>query len=258
MSVHFVGINKAIQPAHIREKNGALQPTVASVDLLARGARHNVAASSQAKTMLALLGRFLPDVHSACFTPLLSETCTLLQAEAAQITMSFPFFLSKQAPISTIASLVEYRCGFAASLAQAQTTTEPASLRVIAPITTLCPCSREISRFGAHNQRAAITLTVQPKKLIWLEDLINLVEGCGSAGIYTLLKREDEKYVTEQAYEHPMFVEDVAREVAQRASARSDIAWFSVGVESFESIHTHSAYAFIDSRELLQAVTDRL
>lgn len=252
MSVQSVGINNAVHQARIREKNGTLQSTVASVDFLvslARKSRRHAAANSHAGAMLAVLDRFLPDVHGACFAPLLSETCSLLQAEKAQIKMSFPFFLSKQAPVSRIASLVEYRCGFAASLTTDEAATEAARLRIIAPVTTLCPCSREISRFGAHNQRATISLTVQPKELIWLEDLIDLVEGCGSAGIYTLLKREDEKYVTEQAYEHPMFVEDVARAVAQRAGARADIAWFAVGVESFESIHTHSAYAFIDSRE---------
>ena len=124
-------------------------------------------------------------------------------------------------------------------------------LTVVVPVTTLCPCSKEISAAGAHNQRAEVTLTVRPLALIWLEDLIAMVEGCGSSEVYALLKRPDEKYVTEAAYAHPMFVEDVARMVAQKSLQHEDIAWFSVGVESFESIHNHSAYAFIDSSDLL-------
>lgn len=139
---------------------------------------------------------------------------------------------------------MEYRGAFAAG-SDAETG-EP-ELTVLVPVTTLCPCSKAISRFGAHNQRAAVRLAVQPRALVWLEDLIALVESCGSSEVYTLLKRPDEKFVTEWAYEHPMFVEDVARMVAQKAAAHPDIHRFSVAVESFESIHRHNAFAQVDS-----------
>ena len=160
--------------------------------------------------------------------------------------MRFSYFIAKKAPISGTVSLMEYQCAFIAS---SETSGEPL-LTVVVPVTTLCPCSKEISECGAHNQRAEITFTVRPLALIWLEDLIVMAEACGSSEVYALLKRPDEKHVTERAYAQPMFVEDVARKVAQKAMQHTDIAWFSVGVESFESIHNHSAYAFVDSRDL--------
>jgi GTP cyclohydrolase I len=196
--------------------------------------------------MTQLLAEFLPDIHSGVFPALLGRVREQLQAAEAQLEMRFPYFIAKQAPVTGTPSLMEYQCAF---LASSETSGEPV-LTVVVPVTTLCPCSKEISAAGAHNQRAEVTLTVRPLALIWLEDLISLVEVCGSSEVYALLKRPDEKYVTEQAYAQPMFVEDVARKVAQQAMAHAEIAWFSVGVESFESIHKHSAYAFVDSRDL--------
>ena len=130
--------------------------------------------------------------------------------------MSFPYFIAKKAPVTGTASLMEYHCAFTAS-SEDQRRTAADGGRV--PVTTLCPCSKEISEAGAHNQRAEVTLTVRPLALIWLEDLIAMVEGCGSSEVYALLKRPDEKYVTETAYANPMFVEDVARMVAQKGHA---------------------------------------
>ncbi|MCI5118651.1 MAG: GTP cyclohydrolase I FolE2, partial [Candidatus Electrothrix sp. LOE1_4_5] len=125
-------------------------------------------------------------------------------------------------------------------------------VKVKVPLTTLCPCSKEISQQGAHNQRAEVTLTLQPLGFIWLEELNRMVESCGSCELYALLKRPDEKFVTEAAYANPMFVEDVVRKVAQKAKDHTTIGWFSVSVESFESIHKHSAYAYVDSLDLEQ------
>jgi len=115
------------------------------------------------------------------------------------------------------------------------------------PITTLCPCSREISHFGAHNQRGEVRLQVRFKKFVWIEDLIKLVEKAASSDVYSVLKREDEKYVTEKAYKNPMFVEDIVREIAVKLGNDPNITWFSVSAENFESIHNHSAYAHITS-----------
>jgi Uncharacterized conserved protein len=244
MSLHTVGINQFTCPVRIPEKGGLIQHTVAAIDLQARVPQGRP--ESCAKTMAALLARFLPDIHAGVFPELLAEVCRQLQAAEAWLTMRFPYFIAKKAPVSGTASLMEYQCAFTASSA---TSGEPL-LTVVVPVTTLCPCSKEISAAGAHNQRAAITLKVRPLDLIWLEDLIAMAESCGSSEVYALLKRPDEKYVTEQAYAHPMFVEDVARKVAQKVMAHADIAWFSVEVESFESIHNHSAYALVDSRDL--------
>jgi GTP cyclohydrolase I len=121
---------------------------------------------------------------------------------------------------------------------------------VRAPITTLCPCSKEISRRGAHNQRGSVTVAVTFNSLIWFEDLIRMIEKSGSSEIYSLLKREDEKFVTERAYRHPKFVEDVVREVAAKLLADPKITWFSVSAESQESIHNHNAYAFIEREKV--------
>ncbi len=246
MALQAVGIDTFTCPVQIREKGGGLQQTVATINLQAVMPQDCL--ESSAETMVALLADFRQDLHTAMFPALLTTICAKLRASEARLEMTFPYFIAKRAPISKTSSLMEYQCSF---LASSQDQGEP-MLRVAVPVTTLCPCSKEISAAGAHNQRAEVTLTVRPLALIWLEDLIAMVEGCGSSEVFALLKRPDEKFVTEAAYAHPMFVEDVARMVAQKSLEHADIAWFSVGVESFESIHNHSAYAYIDRDDLNQ------
>ena len=248
MSLQSVGISNFTCPVRIPEKNGGIQETVATIELLAQVPRERKVSSTS--VMTDVLGEYLPALHSGIFPELLDKIRQRLQADSAFLEMRFPYFIAKKAPVTGTASLMEYHCMFTADL---QTGTEP-QLTVVVPVTTLCPCSKEISDMGAHNQRAEVTLTLRPLTMIWLEDMISLVESCGSAEIYALLKRPDEKFVTEQAYKQPMFVEDVVRKVAQKMQARTDIAWFSVSVESFESIHNHSAYAFVDSRDLPDAI----
>jgi GTP cyclohydrolase I len=141
---------------------------------------------------------------------------------------------------------MEYTCSFTGSIGRK----EDFILSTWVPVTTLCPCSKEISSVGAHNQRAEVNLNVKFKGFIWLEDLIDLVESAASSQVFALLKRPDEKHVTEQAFNNPMFVEDVVRKVAELATTHENISWFSVSVESFESIHKHSAYAYVDSTEI--------
>ncbi len=239
-----IGICDVTCPVQIPEKNGGLQQTVATISLKAKAPAAQAERSLNA--MSDLLFAHLPALHSGIFPRLLQAVQDKLAAASVLLEMRFPYFIEKKAPVSATASLMEYQCAFSASSEKGG---EPV-LTVVVPVTTLCPCSKEISESGAHNQRAAITLTVRPKAMIWLEDVIALAEGCGSSEVYALLKRPDEKYLTEWAYAHPMFVEDVARKVAQTLAARTDIAWFSVGVESFESIHAHSAFAQVDSETM--------
>jgi GTP cyclohydrolase I len=246
MSLQTVGINNFTCPVRIREKDGGVQHTVATVNLMAHMPHDRL--ESGVSVMTSLLAQYLPDIHAELFPTLLTGIREQLGASEARLEMIFAYFIAKKAPVSGTVSLMEYQCSFTAT---SETSGEP-MLTVVVPITTLCPCSKEISVTGAHNQRAEVTLTVRPLALIWLEDLITMVEACGSSEVYALLKRPDEKYVTERAYSRPMFVEDVARKVAQQALKHGDIAWFSVGVESFESIHNHSAYAFVDSNDLEQ------
>jgi len=165
-----------------------------------------------------------------------------LEASCAHLELEFPYFIEKAAPVSGARSLMEYQCRMTASLGDEYDFV----LGVTVPVTTLCPCSREISAHGAHNQRSAVKVEIRYREHVWLEELIEWVEDCGSAPVFALLKREDEKALTEQAYAKPMFVEDVVRAVTEALSAVPAITWFRVECENFESIHNHSAYALVE------------
>ena len=244
MELKSVGIKNVRYPVKIREKSGALQATVASVSVQVNlPKRHR---GSCVSTFLSVLNRYQDDISAEIFHELLKEIKDRLQAHSAHLEMTFPYFLEKKAPVTGTAGLMEYTCRFTGEIG----TGEDFILSVWVPGATLCPCSREISLYGAHNQRAEINLNVKFTGFVWAEDIIDLVETGASCDVYSLLKRPDEKYVTEKAYENPMFVEDVVRRVAELAQEHPDIYWFSVGAESFESIHKHSAYAYVDSDDM--------
>jgi GTP cyclohydrolase I len=166
-----------------------------------------------------------------------------LKSAAAHLEMEFPFFLVKKAPVSGMESVMDYTARFDAAAIGKEI---DFVLTVKVGVTTLCPCSKAISRFGAHNQRGLVTVRVRSRKAIWIEDLIALVEGSASSQLYSLLKRQDEKAVTERAYENPVFVEDLVRNVALKLNAHPDVEWYRVEAENFESIHSHNAYALIE------------
>ena len=244
MKLTTVGIENIHYPIHVREKSGGHQQTIASIRLKANmpSAHRDTCLS----TFLSILNTYQDDIKTDIFPSILAELKTQLNADSASIEMTFPYFIEKTAPVSKTTSLMEYTCCFSCGINGS--TDMQISLWI--PSTTLCPCSKEISSYGAHNQRAEINLNVKFDNFIWIEDLITLVEQGSSCEVYSLLKRPDEKYVTEKAYDNPMFVEDVVRKVAESAQNHPDIHWFSVGVESFESIHKHSAYAFTDNEAL--------
>lgn len=244
MKLTTVGVKDIKFPVRIREKPGTLQETVASISLHADIPK--LYRETCVSTFIAVLNKHQDDMSVNILGKLLSEVQDELQAEAAHLEMSFPYFIAKKAPITETTSLMEYNCSFTGSIGK----DEEFMLSVQVPVTTLCPCSKEISADGAHNQRAEVTLNVRFTGFIWLEDLIDMVESAASSQVYALLKRPDEKHVTEQAYDNPMFVEDVVRKVSELAKMHSSIYWFSVSVESFESIHKHSAYAYVDSNEI--------
>ncbi len=246
MKLKTVGIKNIRYPVKVREKSGGLQDTVASITLqvnLPRDYRETCVS-----TFLAVLNKYQEEMSVSIFSKLLQEIKDQLQASSAHLEMTFPYFLEKKAPVTQTPGLMEYTCRFTGGIGEG----EDFILSVWVPSTTLCPCSKEISRYGAHNQRAEINLNIKSKSFIWVEELISLVESGVSCEVFSILKRPDEKFVTEQAYNNPMFVEDVVRKVAELVHARPDISWFSVGVESFESIHKHSAYAFVDSSCLIE------
>jgi GTP cyclohydrolase I len=176
------------------------------------------------------------------FSEILEEMKRRLNAESAHMEITFPYFINKEAPVTRSEGLMEYKCTFKGSLNEGSDVVTV----IHVPISTLCPCSKEISEFGAHNQRGEVRLQVRFKKFIWIEDLIRLVEEMASTDVYSVLKREDEKYVTERAYNNPKFVEDIVRDIAKKLNDDPNITWFSVESENFESIHNHSAYAYIE------------
>lgn len=239
-----VGIKDIRYPVSIRERAGGRQETVASVSMQARMPSRS--RESCVATFLAVLNKHQEDLSVSIFHKLLKEVKRALEAESARVEMTFPYFIEKRAPVTGTPSLMEYTCRFTGGIGQ----DEEFMLSVWVPSTTLCPCSKEISQYGAHNQRAEINLNVKMRGFIWIEDLVTMVEKGASSEVFALLKRPDEKFVTEQAFENPMFVEDVVRKVAETARNHPAITWFSVGVESFESIHKHSAYAYVDSDEM--------
>jgi len=171
------------------------------------------------------------------------ELLERLDAERAHIVIRFPFFLAKPAPETGAVGLMDYEVTFEVDASRDQC---DFVLTVEVPVTTLCPCSKAISARGAHNQRGVVTFAVRFGEPIWIEDLVRLVESCASSELYSLLKRPDEKNVTERAYDNPVFVEDLVRNVAAKANAQANIVWYRVEAENFESIHNHNAYAMIE------------
>ena len=171
-----------------------------------------------------------------------------LKAQSAELEFKFKYFIDKKAPVSGLSSLMSYSCSFDGILTNVGENNElyKFTLGVKVPVTTLCPCSKEISEAGAHNQRAVIAVKVSypESEHIWIEDLIELIEKCGSCPVYPLLKRADEKYVTERAYQNPKFVEDVLRDVVVALREHKAVESFEVECEAFESIHNHSAWAY--------------
>ena len=166
-----------------------------------------------------------------------------LAAESAYMEVEFPYFVEKRAPVSGARSLMGYTCQFLASLVESRHTLV---VGITVPVTTVCPCSKEISEKGAHNQRSLVSVKVTFRKFFWIEDLIRIVESSASSAVYSLLKRSDEKFITEKAYDTPLFVEDIVRNIALKLNAHRNITWFSVESENLESIHNHNAYAFVE------------
>ncbi|MCX5822444.1 MAG: GTP cyclohydrolase FolE2 [Deltaproteobacteria bacterium] len=190
-----------------------------------------------------VLNEIREQVNIRTFHSIMEKIREKLHAEAAHIEIEFPYFIEKTAPRSKAKSLMEYRCQF---IGTCNDSGMDFQVGMVVPVTTVCPCSKEISRSGAHNQRSIVTVRVRFRKFFWIEDVIKLIEKSASGEVYSLLKRIDEKFVTENGYENPMFVEDVVRNVAGRLSQDENFTWYSVEAENFESIHNHSAYACLE------------
>ena len=235
-----VGIKGIRHPVRIAARDGREQHTVAEFNMYVNLPQHFK--GTHMSRFVAILNEHEHEITVDTFKVMLEEVSERLEAESGHIEMTFPYFVNKTAPVSGVKSLLDYDVTFHGEIHHGQS---QISLKVIVPITSLCPCSKKISEYGAHNQRSHITISARLKEFVWIEEIIDLVESEGSSQLYGLLKRPDEKYVTEKAYENPKFVEDLVRDIAARLNADNRIAAYTLESENFESIHNHSAYAFI-------------
>jgi GTP cyclohydrolase IB len=244
IDIDKVGVKNISYPIIVLDKFNGTQHTVAKINMYVNlPHRHK---GTHMSRFIEILSECRRDISIRNIETILEETRKRLHAQSAHIEMTFPYFIDKPAPVSRARGLMEYICSFTGSLDGEGHMDLKVGITV--PITTLCPCSKEISHAGAHNQRGEVRIQVRFKKFFWIEDLIRQAEESASCEVYALLKRQDEKFVTERAYSNPMFVEDVVRELAHKLSKDPNFTWYAVESENFESIHNHSAYAYIESR----------
>lgn len=241
IAIDRVGVKNLRYPIQILDKAHATQGTIAQITLTVDLPHHYK--GTHMSRFIEVLNEHGSVVHVDKIRTILEALLAKLHARNAHIDLEFPFFLEKKAPVTGAIGLMDYTVRFSATLQEGKL---DFITTVIVPVTTLCPCSKAISKHGAHNQRGQVTYATRAAKPIWIEDLIRLVESCASAELYSLLKRPDEKAVTEQAYENPVFVEDLVRNIAARSNAEPNIVWYRVEAENFESIHNHNAYALIE------------
>ncbi len=234
-----VGISNIVYPIKVLDRENGVQNTIANINLYCN-LPHNYRGTHMSR-FIEVLNAHLDRISPNNTKELLNDIRTKLEAEKAHVDINFTYFMKKKAPVTEAESFMNYEARFVAELGEKFDFITEVSV----PVNTLCPCSKEISEQGAHNQRARVLISVRMKKMVWLEELIRYAEESASAPLYALLKRPDEKYVTEKAYDNPKFVEDVAREVAYRLEQNGNITWYFVQVTSFESIHNHNAFACV-------------
>ena len=241
IAINKVGIKDIRHPVRVKDRSEGEQATIANFNMYVY-LPHNFKGTHMSR-FVQILNTHEREITLESFKVMLEEMAERLESTEGHIEMSFPFFVNKKAPISGVESLLDYHVTL---LGQIKDGVSDISVKVIVPVTSLCPCSKKISDYGAHNQRSHVTLTVRMDEFVWIEELIDLVEAEASCELFGLLKRPDEKYVTERAYDNPKFVEDMVRDVAACLNADDRISAYTVESENFESIHNHSAYALIE------------
>ncbi len=244
--IEKVGVKNINYPIVVLDKIHKTQHTVASINMYVN-LPHQFKGTHMSR-FIEILNKYRFEIGINNFDHILDEMIQVLDAQSAHLEVNFPYFIEKEAPVTKSKGLMEYKCSFIGSKKKNQKIDFILSVSV--PVTSLCPCSKEISDFGAHNQRSVIKANIRFKKFVWIEELIEMLEMCSSCPLYSVLKRPDEKYVTEKAFNNPMFVEDMVREAAIKLKEDERIIWFEVEAENFESIHNHSAYAYIESKSL--------
>jgi len=241
LAIDKVGIKAIRHPVRVAERGGGVQHTVAMFSMYV-GLPHHFKGTHMSR-FVEILNAHEREISMETFKLMLHEMVERLEAESGHIEMSFPYFVNKAAPVSGVQSLMDYDVTFTGEIADHK---PRFTMKVVVPVQSLCPCSKEISERGAHNQRSHITISARTRGFVWIEEIVEHAEKNASCELYGLLKRPDEKHVTERAYDNPKFVEDMVRDVAAALNADDRIEWYQVESENFESIHNHSAYALIE------------
>jgi GTP cyclohydrolase I len=241
IAIDKVGIKDIRHPVRVRDRSEGEQHTIANFNMYVN-LPHNFKGTHMSR-FVEILNLHEREISVQSFKQMLGEMTERLEAEAGHIEMSFPYFINKTAPVSGVQSLLDYEVTF---IGEIRGSYPEMQIKVVVPVTSLCPCSKKISERGAHNQRSHVTVTATTCDFVWIEELIDLIENQASCELYGLLKRPDEKFVTERAYDNPKFVEDMVRDIAAELNQDERICAYVVESENFESIHNHSAYALIE------------
>lgn len=237
-----VGIKGLSYPITVLDKENKLQHTQGTIDIFVNLPRSYK--GTHMSRFVSIFHRYHKDLSMKHFLLMLEEVRVALEAQKAFSTISFPFYMTKCAPVTGYQSIMSYTCSYEGTVGQGESSF---MVGIAVPIATVCPCSKAISSRGAHNQRGIVSVKLCSLGFFWIEDIIALIEEAASSGLYSLLKRPDEKYITESAYDKPRFVEDVVREVYLALKATKLFSWYSIECQTYESIHNHNAYAYVTS-----------
>jgi len=241
IDIDKVGIKNIRHPVRVKDRTEGDQHTIAIFNMYVN-LPHNFKGTHMSR-FVEILNLHEREISVESFKGMLGEMTRRLEAESGHIEMTFDYFVNKTAPVSGVQSLLDYEVSFIGEIHDRK---PEMKIKVVVPVTSLCPCSKKISARGAHNQRSHVTVTATTCDFVWIEELIDMVEKQASSELYGLLKRPDEKYVTEKAYDNPKFVEDMVRDIAAALNDDTRICAYVVESENFESIHNHSAYALIE------------
>jgi GTP cyclohydrolase I len=242
IAINRVGIKSIRHPVKVLDRSGGVQHTIAMFNMYV-SLPHNFKGTHMSR-FVEILNSHEREISVENFPAMLRDMVEKLEAHSGHIEMNFPYFINKAAPVSGVQSLMDYDVTLIGDICNGEIVS---TIKVVVPVTSLCPCSKKISERGAHNQRSHVTVSVRINDHLWIEEVVQLVESEASCELYGLLKRPDEKFVTERAYDNPKFVEDMVRDVAARLNAELRVDAYVVESENFESIHNHSAYALIEN-----------
>jgi GTP cyclohydrolase IB len=241
LRIDKAGVRGLRFPIQVRDKANSVQNTVATIGMYVDLPKEFK--GTHMSRFVEALNEHGNVIHVENIRDILHSLQKRLHSATSHLEIEFPYFMAKTSPVSRKQSLMDYVARFDAAACGDEI---DFVLTVKVHVTTLCPCSKAIARYGAHNQRGLVTVALRFKQIVWIEDVVAMVESSASSELYALLKRQDEKYVTERAYENPVFVEDLVRNVALKLNAHPRVMWYRVEAENFESIHNHSAYACIE------------